>query len=83
MRQNDPQSIAVDEISNFDADSDSPAERVVATLLAWAVRLWCLPFLLAAWIVTWSLVLSIRGIGALANLGRGPLLRWQRGSVVH
>jgi hypothetical protein len=54
----------------------------VAALLSWAVRLWCLPFLLAAWGLTWALILSIRGVATLANAGRGPLRRL-RGSAVH
>jgi hypothetical protein len=101
MRPGDSRVIGGDEAGvdiDFDIDFDeAPAsatwgERVLTALLGGAVRLWCLPFLLVVWALTWTSIGLIRGAAALAGAGPmllgdsasawpGPAARSQSGSV--
>lgn len=59
----------------FDARSEA-----LAKVLIWTIRLWCLPFLLLAWALTWTAIMLIRGTNcctAIFHQGRG---RWAAGA---
>ena len=49
-----------------DDDPASRTEIVLAALVSLLVRLWCLPFLLVALVVTWTAILVLRGLRFVA-----------------
>jgi hypothetical protein len=49
-------------------DRGERIESALATALALAVRLWCLPFLLLAWVLLWGLILPLRAVALVGRL---------------
>lgn len=69
-----------DEAREHDPLLESRTERVLGFALMLAVRLWCLPFLLLAWVLTWTAIVVIRTTNALAALLHHPA-RWLGGAM--
>jgi hypothetical protein len=57
---------------NFPDMADTPAERAIAAVLNFVVRLWCLPFLVLAWMLTWTAIAVIRSLSFLSGATEQP-----------
>lgn len=57
-----------DAVLDLDHAAESRGERVFGFLLALAIRLWCLPFLMLAWMLTWTAIVVLRGTQLVAGM---------------
>lgn len=74
MQRMSPQAIGHDQANpNFEDPKASWTEDAIVALLSFTIRLWCLPFLLVLWVLTWTSIFVIRAMTALSHLGRA---RW-------